>query len=294
MFARTLLRVSRNTRHFSTKSQISLNSNRAVGFTAASLGLLTVALAISVSAINNSPIDLDVAKPDALSPSDSVSVDSSIDPFATFLPQAAQSNLHTDFKLLGYGMRAVTFLGINVYGIGIYLANADVTKVKKTLTSEASDDSVSAALSKPEASTELIGKLLDDHVRFAARICPVRNTDFTHLKDGLIKSILAHPMSKSGSPVRDQVGKGLEQLREVFQGHKGSVPKNHVLWLEILQDGKLSISYQNTKDHTLKTLGQVNEPLVGKVLFLQYMSGSKPLSEPLRKSCNQGYQSISN
>ncbi|RCK64464.1 Altered inheritance of mitochondria protein 18, mitochondrial [Candida viswanathii] len=78
---------------------------------------------------------------------------------------------------------------------------------------------------RPEQSAEAVGKLLDNDVEFMARISPVRNTDFNHLKDGLIKSILAHPKSKE---LKEDLAPGLEQLRKAFT-RKGSVPKNHLL-----------------------------------------------------------------
>lgn len=222
----------------------------------------------------------------SITPENSISVDSSIDAFPLSISPQNNQNINTSFDLLGAGVRSVTFLGLKVYGIGLYLSTEDIPQVKQVISATNDFDS---ALKDPELSTEFISKLLDLHTRFAVRICPVRNTDFTHLKDGLIKSILSHPLSKSGSPVKDEVSRGLEQLRDVFQGKKGSVPKNHLLWIEVLKDGKVSISYEDTKNNKLRHLGVVEEPMVGKVLFLQYLSGKKPLSEPLRTSCNEGW-----
>ncbi|CAH2354266.1 altered inheritance of mitochondria protein 18, mitochondrial [[Candida] railenensis] len=225
----------------------------------------------------------------SITPENSISVDSSIDAFPISISPQNNKNINTSFDLLGAGVRSVTFLGLKVYGIGLYLSTEDIHKVKQVISATSEFNS---ALKDPEQSTEFISKLLDSHTRFAVRICPVRNTDFTHLKDGLIKSILSHPLSKSGSPVKDEVSRGLEQLRDVFQGKKGSVPKNHLLWIEVLKDGKVSISYEDTKNNKLRHLGEVEEPMVGKVLFLQYLSGKKPLSEPLRTSCNEGWSKL--
>ncbi|CAK7891947.1 hypothetical protein CAAN1_19S00782 [[Candida] anglica] len=239
-------------------------------------------------AIYNTSILQSDANTSALAPERSISVDSSVDPFPVELTASSNPNVHTDYQLLGHGTRTVTFLRIKVYGIGLYLAQQDVPKVKKVLESV---DNVSEVLDNSETAEVLVGQLLDDHVRFTARICPVRNTDFTHLKDGLIKSILSHPIAKDAK-TRDQVGEGLEQLRSVFQGHKGSVPKNHLLWIEVLQNGSVSFTYQDTKTNTRKVLGQVENPSVGKILFLQYMASTQPLSDPLRKSCVQGYAQL--
>lgn len=216
-----------------------------------------------------------------------VCVDSSIDSFSTNLDKKNQVNLHDDFDLLGYGVRSVTFLSFKVYGIGVYISRTGKDKARKILfqRTKDSEDDLLKQLLDPDNSRDIIEALEDAGVKFTARIVPVRNTDFNHLKDGLIKSILAHPESKQQ---RETIGNGLEELRDVFSGHRGSVPKNHALWLEMLSNGELSISYENTSTSHVTPMGVVKEPLISKVLFLQYLSGKKPLTESLRKSCVDG------
>lgn len=38
----------------------------------------------------------------------------------------------------------------------------------------------------------------------------------------------------------------------------------------------------------MTSIREVNEPIISKLLFLQYLSGKKP-SEPLRKTCTDGF-----
>lgn len=219
-----------------------------------------------------------------------VCVDSSIDSFSTILEKRKQVNLHDDFELLGYGVRSVTFLSFKVYGIGVYISRTGKDKARKILLQRAkSSDDLLKQLLDPDSSRDIIEALEDAGVKFTARIVPVRNTDFNHLKDGLIKSILAHPESKQQ---RETISNGLEELREVFGGHRGSVPKNHALWLEMLSNGELSVSYENTATRHVTIMGVVKEPLIGKILFLQYLSGKKPLTESLRKSCVDGFSGL--
>lgn len=234
------------------------------------------AMAMAIGFLSYDAVKLDDSANDA----NTVTVDSSISPFPTFIRQLEQKNVHNDFLLLGYGVRSVTFVGFKVYGIGLYLNKNDVPTVQKYLGGVTKQQ-----LLEDSQSSELISKLLDNDVKFLVRINPVRNTDYGHLKDGLIKSILAHPLSKEN---REPVGAGLEELRQVFLGHRGSVPKDHLLFLEIVKGGRLSVSYQNTKTGQIIEMGTVNEPLISKALFLQYLSGKKPLSEPLRQSCVDG------
>lgn len=201
-----------------------------------------------------------------------VFLDKSVDPFPTKIG---------NYSMVGSGIRSVTFLGFKVYAVGIYINHKDIIKAKTVLKNYDLGD-----LNDEEKSGIIIADLLNNNVDFLIRISPVRNTDFGHLRDGFIKSILAHPISKTK---RDDVNEGLQQLRSVFMGYKGSVPKNHLLML-LTSNGKLTISYSDNK--TVSEMGKVDNELVGQLLLLQYMSGKKPLSEPLRQSCNEGWKQI--
>lgn len=210
---------------------------------------------------------LNVYHPIFLENVQTVIVDSAASPF----PKAIDN-----FVLVGSGVRAVTFVGFKVYAAGLYLQKSASQEIKKLI----KEDFGSL---KAEESTEIVNKLWEI-TDYKVRISPVRNTDFSHLKDGFIKLILANPMAKKN----EKVAEGLDQLRDVFNGHKGSVPKGHVLLLES-NGGKLSITYKDPKG-TSKLLGTVQEPLVSKLLFECYLSSRKPLSDPLRKSCIEGFQ----
>ena len=264
-------------RGFSTAVRQPLRSSfftrgAAVGTTVA---LSAVALSYNIS--NDNQIE------SADSINNTVSVDSSINAFPRVLVKSPTNELNADYTLLGYGVRTVTFVLFKVYGIGLYIAQADVNKAQKILGSLGSKDDVRALLSDHEKSVDVVDKLLTSGVRFLVRINPIRNTDFNHMKDGLVKSVLSHPISKEN---RDTVGEGLDQLRNAFQGHRGSFPKNDLLYLESQQDGKLRVLCQNKEKVTL--MGEVKEPLVSRVLLLLYTSGKKPLSEPLRKNTVEG------
>lgn len=253
-----------------------------------------------------------------------VKVDDSILPFPTHIsksPYVSQS-----YTLLGHGVRAVTFMSFKVYGVGIYIADSDIAKARSLLQSYAkanppppsarADEGVSSSLVRqnlkeslmnPVESEQIIDELLSHGVHFLIRLSPVRNTDFNHLKDGLIKSILAHPRSKSGeNKEREELSLGLDELREIMGKTRGSVPKDDLLVLEqVSSSDKFNISYvkQNKKTKSkndeasegvtaVKEMGSVSKPIVAKTLLLQYLSGKKPLSESLRKSCMQGFADI--
>lgn len=222
----------------------------------------------------------------------SVEVDKSVSPFSTVLgpPNYLVS---TNYSLLGFGARAVTFLNFKVYALGIYVANEDLSLIPQILSSNylskafldtdgsrTHSQNVSIALKDPVKSRILVGNLIDGGVRMLAKITPIRNTDFNHLKEGLIKSILNHPDAKKN---QELVSRGIQELKDAFT-RKGSVPKNDDLLIELQVNGSLQLSYRSRKTNEVLMLGKIDEPLIGRLLFSQYLSGAKPLSPATRDS----------
>ncbi|CAI5758344.1 unnamed protein product [Candida verbasci] len=181
---------------------------------------------------------------------ETVEVDNSINPFPYEIETPTRK-----YQLLGYGVRSVTFISFKVYGIAIYIDKNDIPKLK-----EPTDDGIRDMVS---------------NCNFLVRLTPVRNTDFNHLKDGLIKSILAHESSK-----QLDLNLGLQELRDAFK-IRGSVPKNDLLFMEF-NKGLMNFSYANKKEY--KEMGKITDPQIGTQLFLQYL-GKKPLSQSLKESC---------
>ena len=87
--------------------------------------------------------------------------------------------------------------------------------------------------------------------------------------------------------MKTELGVGLDELRQAFT-RRGTVPKNHLLYLEMLDGGKMELSYVNPEKKPYK-MGVVDSPLVSRQLMLQYLSGAKPLSPSLRDSCIEGF-----
>ncbi|SCU80692.1 LANO_0B00892g1_1 [Lachancea nothofagi CBS 11611] len=222
----------------------------------------------------------------------SVEVDKSVSPFTVTLGPPDYP-LTASYNLLGFGPRAVTFVNFKVYALGIYVANEDLPLISKifnsnylskafldTDTSKSHSENVENALRDPIKSRALIGNLIDGGVRMAAKITPIRNTDFSHLKEGLIKSILNHPDAKKNQEI---VSRGIQELKDAFT-RKGFVPKNDDLLIELQINGSLQLSYCSRKNNEKIMLGRVDEPIIGRMLFSQYLSGPKPLSPATRDS----------
>lgn len=196
------------------------------------------------------------------------------------------------YKMLGSGVRSVTFVGFKVYGVGIYYNKSEELALKKILRQNVAKDgdageSLKQQLGDDEKSVALLDQLITNH-EFLVRISPVRNTDFNHLKDGFIKSILAHPLTED----LERVNQGLDQLRQAFKGFKGSVPKNHVLVLAVNKQGHLLFKYENPTTKQVTEMGVVTEPIISKLLLIGYLGHKKPLSGPLRDSCNEKWMEL--
>ena len=130
-----------------------------------SLKLWTIAGGVTTFSYNvytyrSEKIQLDVAKNIEVPLEKSVTIDGSIDPIPLEFEESKQANLHADFQLLGYGVRTVTFLRMKVYGIGLYLAKQDIPTARKY--AQGKD------LADATVSSEVVGKILDEKVRFAA------------------------------------------------------------------------------------------------------------------------------
>ncbi|EER45014.1 conserved hypothetical protein [Histoplasma capsulatum H143] len=123
-----------------------------------------------------------------------------------------------EYTLLGLGIRAVSFLSVQVYVVGLYIASSDITALQQHLVrqavtpvsaSAANESAVTATslvpgerdalkqiLLDPEQGQEAWNEILrDTHLRTALRIVPTRNTDFLHLRDGWVRAITAQAQS---------------------------------------------------------------------------------------------------
>lgn len=238
---------------------------------------------------------------------DSVSVINSVDA----LPMTVKEPLQTNYDLIGYGIREVSFLKFKVYALGLYIAHDDVPLVSSILNSKFLEsfyeddvnsenqnkkhsENLSVALSDPNVSNILIKNLISSGVRFTARICAIRNTDLSHLRDGFIRTIKNNPNYKKIMKEKDQneanrVIHGLDELRDVFNSAKVSARKNSLVYMEIDENQYIRVSVQtadkNGKHNEPRFIGTVHEPLVTELLFESYLGAEKPLVKSVQETC---------
>lgn len=241
---------------------------------------------------------------------ETVVVSPKVSPFAVHVT----SPLKEPSTLIGYGIREVSFLRMQVYALGIYLAESDKPIVAKVLHSRFLESfyekpelslppcegdnekhrfNVRSALNDKNVSTLLVDSLLDAGVRFSARICAIRNTDLSHLRDGFVRTIRNNPnytklMHGKGTEAEaERIVAGLDELRAVFNNApRAKTKKNEVVWVEVGREGTLRIVAGTTE------LGTVHEPLVGRLLFEGYLSAERPLVASVQTLCADTLSSL--
>lgn len=191
-----------------------------------------------------------------------------------------------EYECLGTGVRAVTFLQMHVYAVGMYICTEDVAKAQEVLRSAKNDfklendAKLAEVLKTSDFGTEIITKLLDSHVRLAVRIVPVKNTDFNHMRDGMVSNIMNRPDAKSTTD--PTFGEGIKQLKNNY-GRKGKFPKGNIMTWVRDNAGNMD-SYYGSSDAKLEHLCKVESNDVSKMFFLQYLTGEKPNSPTLKEN----------
>ncbi|KAL8669017.1 MAG: hypothetical protein Q9168_006383 [Polycauliona sp. 1 TL-2023] len=186
-----------------------------------------------------------------------------------------------EYQLLGLGIRKVSFLRIQVYVVGLYIARSDLPKLQESLvrayfTSTASGDStVSSATTLVENEKAELRELLmnntadqkgaargekiwDEVLREAGvksvwRIVPTRGTDTGHMREGWVRSI----NNRSGggpSPTalreteRENLDTSVNDFKALFGGGRKPVGKYKVLLMKRGREGELGVWVENNID----------------------------------------------
>ncbi|KAK1753290.1 chalcone-flavanone isomerase-domain-containing protein [Echria macrotheca] len=211
----------------------------------------------------------------------------------------------TEYTLVGLGLRTVTFIGIQVYVVGYYIATADIAALQNRLVKKVNPiattlvpgerDELRTALLDPVIGEETWNELLAEGIpaRSVFRVVPVRDTDFHHLRDGFVRAIQARAPGASAPGADDEgFGEAMRQFRALF--NRGTVPKRKEMLLIRDGEGRLSIEYEDgtgkkkSKVGTRQLIGTVDDERVSRALWLNYLAGKKVASEPARQSIVEG------
>ncbi|KAH7395793.1 putative altered inheritance of mitochondria protein 18, mitochondrial [Cadophora sp. MPI-SDFR-AT-0126] len=201
-----------------------------------------------------------------------------------------------EYQLIGLGVRTVSFLGIEVYVVGMYVATDDIAKLQQALIKQIATgasslvkgekEELKAKLYDAEEGTRIWSEILRDAgCRTLVRIVPVKNTDFGHLRDAFVGSLKKRARDPKGEYGDEAFGRGVEELKGLL--NRGSIPKGKELLLARNKEGKLAIWYDDGKIGAQR-LGQVDDERISRGLWLNYLAGKTPVSEPARKSIIDG------
>lgn len=212
-----------------------------------------------------------------------------------------------EYQLVGLGIRTVSFLGIQVYVVGMYVAVPDIATLQERLIR--TQDPVATtlvpgekgklreALLSAEQSEDIWNTVLKDGgIRSVFRIVPTRNTDFSHLKDGFLRQLTSKTQhfaaNRNDQTFSDEAfGQSVDKFKALFSAApRKNLPKGEVLLLTRDAKGVLSAWYEDPKGTRTK-FGQISDERISRLVWLQYLSGAKPSSEGARQNIVDGVMS---
>jgi hypothetical protein len=200
----------------------------------------------------------------------------------------------TEYTLVGLGTRSVSFLGINVYVLGFYVATQDIAELQQRLVRKISPiastlvasekDDLRTKLMDPVEGEQIWDELLRSGIpaRSMVRVVPVRDTDFHHLRDGFVRAIQAH----EGKAKDDEFGEAMREFKRIF--NRGKVPKQKELLMLRDKAGKLTLVYDEGKSGGRELIGTVRDERISRALWMNYLGGKKVASEEAKTSIVNG------
>jgi hypothetical protein len=232
-----------------------------------------------------------------------------------------------DYQLLGLGIRTVSFLGIQVYVVGMYVAKSDITELQQRLVHTAihppSNDDAAVSGTGADAATSLVpperaqlkdllldaergeaawtAVLKEDGIRTAFRIVPTRNTDFGHLRDAWVRGITARAQTKKPAPgsttpseFQDvEFGTSVNTFKQVFGGgQQKNVPKGQTIVLLRNAHGALDAMFQADPKESPKWMGRVADERVSRLVWLNYLAGKTVSSDGARRNIVDGLMAV--
>lgn len=204
-------------------------------------------------------------------------------------------------RLIGLGVRTVSFLAIKVY-VAAFYADQRALRALRVVPGWADHVTKEKLLSHPPNNPDhqqdqndirgeaLIRNLLAAPAHFAIRIAPVRPTDFTHLRDGFCRALTARLklVSQSGTvsePELEKASLSINTFRSFFPSGV-SVPQGKSLTLIRTASQTLVVEYDGNK------LGELDDPIVARELFLAYFADHDPISSKLKESVAEGFAGL--
>ncbi|CAO3683779.1 unnamed protein product [Rhizopus stolonifer] len=182
-------------------------------------------------------------------------------------------------KLIGLGVRTVTFLSLYVYALGMYMRNEDIESLKSLPGWKDFDKK------KFLENEEMANQLLDQPFDISIRIIPFRNTNTQHLRDGFVRSFMQR--MKDQSLTEDEEREILVAIQE-FKSNFATmnVKKETEFVFTKTREGGLRMVYEG------KDWGTVNNKWLSKNFVMSYLTPNSPSSEAAHEDIVLGFERL--
>ena len=189
-----------------------------------------------------------------------------------------------DFKILGVGVRQVTFIKFNAYAAALYIQNKSLENLGSRWKEEYTPDKL---LKTPE-STFFINDLLKKGNSLKLVIKTCRNTDGPHLRNGFLKMLnLQYKSCNLNNQEKEAVDKDLLMLKSSWPV-KGTFKKGDTVIVTRDVDESLSFEFPDNPE----LFGfKINNSRLSRWFFQSYI-GDFGISESLRKNVSIGLQKL--
>lgn len=208
-----------------------------------------------------------------------------------------------EYQLIGLGIRTVSFLSIQVYVVGLYIAVPDIATLQERLVRildpiattlvPGERSKLKDILLDPEKGEEVWNAILKDgNLRTAIRIVPTRNTDLQHLRDGFVRGITARTKHLEAIKVEsfsdDAFGAAVAQFKGMWGGGaRKNLPKGETLLMTRDAKGRMAAWVEDKKGTSIM-LGAVEDERLSRLIWLGYLGGKTVSSEGARQSVVDG------
>ncbi|KAI8327838.1 chalcone-flavanone isomerase [Choanephora cucurbitarum] len=204
----------------------------------------------------------------------------SVEDEATQLPFPIHLNTNNEWKrLIGLGVRTVTFLKMNVYVIGMYMKKDDIEALKSL---EGWKDFEQAAFLE---TSELAESLLEQPYEISLRLVPARATNTQHLRDGFLRLLMQRMKDQSMTEEEEREAlKAMQEFKSNFVSM--NVKKNSEFIFTKTKEGGLRMSYEG------KDWGTVENAWLAKNFVMSYLEPNAPSSEAALHDIALGFQTL--
>lgn len=182
-------------------------------------------------------------------------------------------NNESQWSLLAYGVRAVTFMKFRIYALSIYSNSESIKKMDDFFTRN--------SIKQVDFDEELCVNMLEkENIEFMTRITPLRDTTYEHLREGLIRSAMS---SKEAKMEPAAMVDAVNTFRSNGMQRNGSVLVNDDLFIFKNKDNTLTLFHCDYKTKEYTRIGDCDHKLFGVALFSKYLNYDAPLTKEAQK-----------